>query len=561
ALLILLLAGAAVAFFQLQSLLESAHIQDLAYKIKSISPRTVSLSSLQFTQDKLQVAAKDVSLVFTSSDLLSGNFDVLSVAELRIQELGPSTDIEDKVIDIYTPLKSFIDAGLPKIPIKHIHVARLCTSLLSDCVAVEFEQANKTSLVAILNQTKLEFDITDGPKLDIAAKWYLAEELLSQTSQVIATKPDSVQAEGSFSFSQAASQLLLGDSVQMSEATAEFNTKLLITATNNTLRIAGSEPLSLSILGEPKPIYQGSVNIDSFELVLNRNSVIEAKSQLSMSPLTSKASRLQFTNGTLKSETQFSLSEMLPHTLKHTLESVSGNWDEYFFNDLNTVLEMQLQPGLSFHGLKNVTAAEFNPFIPFKSVSFQLAKLQATPHFVFNTKTAKAMVLGGRIALKELQYDSASSGHRFVIELQHLDLERLLELYPQEAVEGTGKFSGHLELRLKQGKLTILNSKLSADKPGGELKYTQGIGSGDNPQLDLVNKALQHYLYTSCEIVPELQANGDLILQVALQGRSPALNKERAVNVNLNVTENLPKLLESFRLVRELPQAIEKGIQ
>lgn len=55
----------------------------------------------------------------------------------------------------------------------------------------------------------------------------------------------------------------------------------------------------------------------------------------------------------------------------------------------------------------------------------------------------------------------------------------------------------------------------------------------------------------------KLVPTGDLNLLVALQGSSPDVVDRRSINLNLNVSENLPALMESL----QASEAFSKRIQ
>ena len=67
------------------------------------------------------------------------------------------------------------------------------------------------------------------------------------------------------------------------------------------------------------------------------------------------------------------------------------------------------------------------------------------------------------------------------------------------------------------------------------------------PGLALAIKALRNFEYRQMDVDVKLVPAGDLDLLVKLQGHSPDVEEGRPINFNLNVSENLPALIESLQ--------------
>ena len=85
-------------------------------------------------------------------------------------------------------------------------------------------------------------------------------------------------------------------------------------------------------------------------------------------------------------------------------------------------------------------------------------------------------------------------------------------------------------------------------------------GALTQPGLDLALGALTDFRYEVLETTVEYSETGDMNLGVRLQGRNPQVEKGRAIHYNLNVSENIPVLLESLRLQDSFTQRIEKEV-
>jgi hypothetical protein len=54
--------------------------------------------------------------------------------------------------------------------------------------------------------------------------------------------------------------------------------------------------------------------------------------------------------------------------------------------------------------------------------------------------------------------------------------------------------------------------------------------------------------------------NGDLNLAVQLQGVNPDMNKDQAINLNVNITDNIPSLLKSLQASRSITDKLEESL-
>ena len=54
--------------------------------------------------------------------------------------------------------------------------------------------------------------------------------------------------------------------------------------------------------------------------------------------------------------------------------------------------------------------------------------------------------------------------------------------------------------------------------------------------------------------------DGELLLSVQLQGRNPDMNNGQEVNLNVNITDNIPSLLKSLQASRVITDELERFI-
>ena len=178
---------------------------------------------------------------------------------------------------------------------------------------------------------------------------------------------------------------------------------------------------------------------------------------------------------------------------------------------------------------------------------------------------AAVTLLGARVHGHTLRYDPAQSDHRFNIEVDHLDLARVVALEQQEEIEASGLLDGQLPIRLTASGLSMTDGRLHARAPGGVIRYhpTETVRemADANPNIKLVLLALGNYHYDKLDIGADYAENGDLALRVAMTGRNPEWNAGQAINLNINLSENVPTLLRSLRLADDISGEIEKRVR
>jgi len=178
---------------------------------------------------------------------------------------------------------------------------------------------------------------------------------------------------------------------------------------------------------------------------------------------------------------------------------------------------------------------------------------------------AAMTLLGGRLRGRDIRYDSARDINRFTIDIEHLDLARVVALEQQQEIVATGVLDGRLPFTLTRHGIGIDGGQMRATPPGGVIRYqpsdTVRSMAEANPNLKLVVQALSNYHYEKLDIGVNYAENGDLALQIAMAGRNPDWNAGQPVNLNINLSENVPMLLRSLRLADDISGEVEKRVR
>jgi hypothetical protein len=125
-----------------------------------------------------------------------------------------------------------------------------------------------------------------------------------------------------------------------------------------------------------------------------------------------------------------------------------------------------------------------------------------------------------------------------------------------------GAVSGELPVSITAGKVEVDAGKLYAEMPGGSIRYLDAPPAGQgNPAMDLVNQALSNYQFQSLESTIDYTPDGELLLGMQLRGNNPDMNGGQPINLNLNISDNIPTLLKSLQAGRVIEDFLQEQYQ
>jgi hypothetical protein len=187
-----------------------------------------------------------------------------------------------------------------------------------------------------------------------------------------------------------------------------------------------------------------------------------------------------------------------------------------------------------------------------------------TPPPPITIDDATVTLLDGRLRARGVRYDSKSKTNHFTIDLENLDVARIVAMERQLGVEASGRLDGRLPFSVTPRGITIAGGQLRARPPGGVVRYTPNEAASamaaSNLSVKLVQDVLSNYHYAKLEADVDYSETGDLALRVAMEGQNPDWNAGQPINLNINLTENIPMLLRSLRLTGDISEQIEKRV-
>ncbi len=214
--------------------------------------------------------------------------------------------------------------------------------------------------------------------------------------------------------------------------------------------------------------------------------------------------------------------------------------------------------GLRSDGLTALSIDSVDPGIPLKNVKTDIGLDLAAGRL--QLAGISLDVFGGRVLSAGGELALHGSEGMLELQLERIDVERILALGAYEGVQASGLLSGTLPVRLGAEGISVAAGALHAETPGGSIRYAGGTGSG-NAAVDFVNTTLNNYRYDVLDASVNYLPDGELALAIQMQGVNPDNNPEQRINLNLNISDNIPALLRSLQAGRSITEAVEAYLQ
>ena len=254
-------------------------------------------------------------------------------------------------------------------------------------------------------------------------------------------------------------------------------------------------------------------------------------------------------------------------TIRLEATGLAGVIDETIFTGLTTSAEWQLQSDLSLisSAVTPLQIQEINPGLPLSNI--QTLFYADTGSGVLELSSLNLEMFGGEVtadpfAINLKQTDTETEfGDTFELRMEGVDISEVLSLSAYTGVSATGVLNGTLPIRLQGLRPVITDGHLTTVAPGGSIRYNSGDAATGNQSLDLVYQALEHYRYETLTANVDYNEAGELTLEMQMQGESPELNNGQRINLNLNISDNIPALLQSLQAAQGITDRLEEMLE
>ncbi|MCA9471588.1 MAG: YdbH domain-containing protein [Nitrospirales bacterium] len=271
---------------------------------------------------------------------------------------------------------------------------------------------------------------------------------------------------------------------------------------------------------------------------------------------------------TVPSDSDSGSSPQLAAKANISIDGLSGHYDNIIFDSLSTNMTLVTADSWAMAQPAPVRLNKLETGVTISNMSMML-DLEAFPGSTLprvHIRDFSAQLFDGEMGIKEFTFIPSKARHEFTLQAKGLDVGKILKLEQQEGLKGTGLLDGNIPLVLTEEGVEVLDGLLSARPPGGIIQYHTGEGTADvlkntNENMNLVLQALSNFHYDVLTIGADYDHTGTLLLRTKLQGKNPALYSGKPIHFNLNVEENIPALLKSLQVAKDIEGRIEKLIQ
>ena len=253
------------------------------------------------------------------------------------------------------------------------------------------------------------------------------------------------------------------------------------------------------------------------------------------------------------------------------LDKLGGHYKQVAFAGLSGEVDLERVKSKG-EGLRTSKVAQLR--VDVVDVGFPVKKIEVrfalTPHPktvvpLVRVQQFNAQLLGGQAHSGPFELDFGRKKNTFVVQLEQIGLSEIMKLEQQEGLAGSGMLDGQIPVEISSEGVVVKHGQLSARAPGGNIRYTPTAKvaalAQANPNVDIVVKALSNFQYHLLDVNTDYQPNGDLNLQVRLQGMNPDWQAGQPVHLNLNLEENILDLLRSLQMSADISERVRKLYQ
>ena len=168
-------------------------------------------------------------------------------------------------------------------------------------------------------------------------------------------------------------------------------------------------------------------------------------------------------------------------------------------------------------------------------------------------------VLDGKIRSKA-PFDLALESWQADVDLQvqELRLAQMLEAYGDGVIDAVGVIDGNLPVSIRGDDIFINDGWAKNKDLGGFIRYQmQDSGDTGDPQTDanLAFRLLEDFNYSDLGVKLTLTPDGDLAINLTLDGHNPAVLDGQRVVFNVNVDQNIYEMIQAWRMTEKYLKA------
>ncbi len=166
-------------------------------------------------------------------------------------------------------------------------------------------------------------------------------------------------------------------------------------------------------------------------------------------------------------------------------------------------------------------------------------------------------LLGGTIALRQIDYDMVKKEGETIVEINHIPLQKLLDMQGTKKMYVTGTIKGNIPIKIKNNLFAILDGNITSEQ-SGQIIYATSQEERDaaNPAMRITYDVLSNLLYAQLLSSITMEPDGKSLMSIHIYGTNPDFQHGRPVELNLSIQQNLADLLRSLSVSSNVEKII-----
>ncbi|MEJ2765867.1 YdbH domain-containing protein [Photobacterium sp. MCCC 1A19761] len=241
-------------------------------------------------------------------------------------------------------------------------------------------------------------------------------------------------------------------------------------------------------------------------------------------------------------------------------EHLQGHIEGFHFADFNTSLTTEITPnGIRSKFPLSIRTEYLHAGLLLEDIVAQ-AEFDTGLH-QYALHRASTRTLGGTISTRNVSSRDLRNIDRIPIQIQHLDLNTLVEMLAVDNLELSGILDGTLPLSIQDGLPVIQNGRLHSRYPGGVLRYQPDAAADQTTQaeandsnvasgsLSRISQILKNYKFDALAVDVDYSKEGKLKASSRFKGANPDFQSGQPVYINLNIEDDIPALIRTMNAI------------